>query len=302
MRSQRLRVLAAGIALAAGAAAAAPAQTNFTITDGARTFSLSAARGRFAALHFLSTSGGTAARRIVQEYARRAPEVAGVSHVFLLEGTADEARAFVDSLAADKRIAAPFHDAEARVAQSFRVGGEGAVLVLIGPDGQEVYRHVAKSAEECLAFDDFAAEIARRSANPALREFNVSEKKPAISGYDPVSYFSGAGPAKGKAELESVYAGVRYRFSTAENRRKFAENPAAFLPAYGGWCATAMADGRKVEIEPTSFKITDGRLLLFYKGWLGDALKEWNKDERGLTRRADEHWRKIAPSDATGGK
>ena len=60
-----------------------------------------------------------------------------------------------------------------------------------------------------------------------------------------------------------------------------------------------MADSRKVEIDPANFKVTNGRLFLFYKGWLGNALNDWNKDEKNLTIRADEQWRKIVSTDAT---
>ena len=102
----------------------------------------------------------------------------------------------------------------------------------------------------------------------------------------------------GKPGLTSRYRGVSYRFESEQNRHKFADNPEKFVPAYGGWCATAMAEGRKVEVDPEKFKVTEGRLFLFYKGWLGDARKDWNKDEKNLTVRANEQWRKIAPADA----
>lgn len=58
-----------------------------------------------------------------------------------------------------------------------------------------------------------------------------------------------------------------------------------------------MAEGDKVDIDPTSFKVTDGRLFLFYKGWLGDAKKKWEGDERSLTGMADQSWSKLAPQD-----
>lgn len=121
----------------------------------------------------------------------------------------------------------------------------------------------------------------------------------AIKGFDPVAYVESNKAQAGKSELSSQYRGVAYRFATAESRQRFAENPEKYIPAYGGWCATAMAEGRKVEIDPTNFKVTNGRLFLFYKGWLGNALNDWNKDEKNLTDRADEQWRKIATGDST---
>ena len=70
-------------------------------------------------------------------------------------------------------------------------------------------------------------------------------------------------------------------------------SPEKYLPAYGGWCATAMARGEKVQIEPSSFKVTNGRLFLFYNGLFGNAIKDWNKDESALTVKADAQWKKI---------
>ena len=98
----------------------------------------------------------------------------------------------------------------------------------------------------------------------------------AIKGYDPVSYFSGK-PQKGDKQLAHTYKGITYYFSTAKNRDTFKEDPAKYEPAYGGWCAFAMADGGKTDVNPETFKIVDGKLLLFYDGFLGDTRKAWNK-------------------------
>jgi len=53
-------------------------------------------------------------------------------------------------------------------------------------------------------------------------------------------------------------------------------------------------DKGKVDIDPKSYKVTDGRLFLFYKGWRGDALKEWLKDESSNIPKADANWKKTA--------
>lgn len=58
-------------------------------------------------------------------------------------------------------------------------------------------------------------------------------------------------------------------------------------------CAKAIADKEFVDIDPLTYKITNGRLFLFYKGFFGNALDIWNKDEPNLTRRADQHWKEI---------
>jgi YHS domain-containing protein len=123
---------------------------------------------------------------------------------------------------------------------------------------------------------------------------NVDSDHVGIKGYDPVTYFEGA-PKEGDPKFTADYNGVTYRFATETNREKFKADPAHFAPACGGWCAYAFAvDKGKVDIDPKSYKITDGRLFLFYKGWRGDALKEWLKDEANYIPKADVNWKKAA--------
>ena len=126
----------------------------------------------------------------------------------------------------------------------------------------------------------------------ASQHQNVGKDRLAIAGYDPVSYFS-TKAVKGDKGITAEYEGAVYRFASEENRQKFNAEPAKFAPAYGGWCATAMAEGKKVEIDPLSYKITDGRLFLFYKTIFADARKVWLKDEAGMTAKADANWKKL---------
>ncbi len=116
----------------------------------------------------------------------------------------------------------------------------------------------------------------------------------AISGYDPVAYFTQNKAVKGNSGQAVNYEGVNYYFSSAANKEEFKKNPAKYLPSYGGWCAYAMGkDGTKVEVDPETFKIIDGKLYLFYNKFFNNTLKSWNKDESSLHQRADANWQKI---------
>lgn len=124
--------------------------------------------------------------------------------------------------------------------------------------------------------------------------FQLTHKDLAIGGYDPVSYFpeGGAEPAKGSKDIELVHKGVRYRFASAEHRDAFKANPDKYEPAYGGWCAYAMAKDTYTKANPKRFLIQGGRLMLFYDGWLGDTLKGWNKEgPEKLEPLADAFWK-----------
>lgn len=119
----------------------------------------------------------------------------------------------------------------------------------------------------------------------------------ALKGYDAVAYFSGEAK-RGTPDLSAIFEEVLYHFSTNANLERFQESPEKFLPAYGGYCAYAMLEGDKVDINPMRFKVIQGKLYLFYDGWFGDTLRKWNqllqeKSESSLIQEADHHWERL---------
>jgi YHS domain-containing protein len=126
-----------------------------------------------------------------------------------------------------------------------------------------------------------------------VTHFNL-ENKIAIQGYDPVAYFTQKKAVKGKVTIAATYEGVTYNFSTQANKEIFIKNPSGYEPQFGGWCAYAMgSSGDKVEIDPETFKILDGKLYLFYNAYFNNTLKSWNKDEVNLKKKADANWKKF---------
>jgi YHS domain-containing protein len=139
-----------------------------------------------------------------------------------------------------------------------------------------------------LSATTYAQTVAKRTT-----EFNL-EKKVAIQGYDPVAYFTQKKAVKGKSSIASSFEGVTYYFSSQANKETFTKNPSSYEPQYGGWCSYAMgATGEKVEVDPETFKIVDGKLNLFYNAYFNNTLKSWNKDEGNLKKKADANWKKI---------
>jgi YHS domain-containing protein len=122
------------------------------------------------------------------------------------------------------------------------------------------------------------------------KHFNTT-KNIAIQGYDPVAYFVNKKAVKGVSDFKHTFEGVDYLFSSAINLDLFKKNPKSFEPAYGGWCAYAMGNtGEKVEVDPSTFKIIDGKLYLFYNMFFNNTLKDWNKDQNNLKVKADKNW------------
>lgn len=136
----------------------------------------------------------------------------------------------------------------------------------------------------CLFGMAQAQEAARK------KQFNL-EKGIAIQGYDPVAYFTQSKAIKGSNQLSVYTEGVTYYFSTAANKALFLATPQKYEPQYGGWCAYAMgATNEKVEIDPKTFKVFNGKLYLFYHSWINNTLNKWNKDEVNLQTKADKNW------------
>ena len=133
--------------------------------------------------------------------------------------------------------------------------------------------------------------------NPVQRHsqsFNLSKSGLAIAGYDPVAYFTSGKPIEGKKENSLTIDGVNYLFSTPQNKELFKADPAKYQPQYGGWCAYAMgASGEKVDVDPETFKILDGKLYLFYNSLFNNTLPKWNKDETDLKIKADKNWKAL---------
>jgi hypothetical protein len=126
------------------------------------------------------------------------------------------------------------------------------------------------------------------------KEFNLDKSSVAIQGYDPVAYFTQNKAVKGSKDIALFHEGITYYFASTQNKELFKANPGKYEPQYGGWCAYAMgASGEKVEIDPETFKITNGKLYLFYHSWVNNTLTKWNKDESNLRPKADASWMKF---------
>lgn len=124
-----------------------------------------------------------------------------------------------------------------------------------------------------------------------LKDTNLDESGIAIQGYSPVSYIENGVAEKGSPEFAVTHGGATYHMTSADQVEHFKKDPEKYVPSYGGWCAYGMAIEKKFPIDPQSFKVVDGQLMLFYNTEDVDALKLWNKEnEKKMTRRADRFW------------
>lgn len=113
----------------------------------------------------------------------------------------------------------------------------------------------------------------------------------AVGGYDPVSYFTVGKPVRGKKEFEASWDGVKWRFSSAENRDTFLESPQKFSPQYGGYCAYAVGIGRTAKGDPRQWKIVGGKLYLNYNR---SIKRTWERKQSYYIKTANKNWPRLS--------
>lgn len=112
----------------------------------------------------------------------------------------------------------------------------------------------------------------------------------ALQGYCPVAYVAMGKAVEGKAAHASEHNGLTYHFLNADAKKMFDETPEKFLPAYDGYCATAVAQDQKLVSDPTIFKVVNGRTYLFSSK---QALAMFEKDPGGTIAKADARWAEL---------
>jgi YHS domain-containing protein len=126
---------------------------------------------------------------------------------------------------------------------------------------------------------------------------NVSAAKIALKSHDPVAYFTVGKPTLGSEKYSAEHEGAIYRFSSEENLKKFQANPAKYAPQHGGYCRMGAALGKKLDGDPTLFRVDNGKLSVYsYPA----ALKGYSSDVSKHGASADANWPKIkntAPKD-----
>ena len=93
----------------------------------------------------------------------------------------------------------------------------------------------------------------------------------AISGFDPVAYFTSARAERGRPGIEYNLGGIIWRFNSEANRAVFADNPEVYAPQFAGYDPAAIARGASVAGHPEYFVVVHERLYLFYSRAARDA-------------------------------
>ena len=128
------------------------------------------------------------------------------------------------------------------------------------------------------------------AALPAQADVNTTFFGVAIHGYDPVAYHTEGRPVEGSKAFTHEWKGATWRFASADHRDLFIADPERYAPAYGGYCAYAVAQGGKADIDPNAWSIVDGQLYLNLNA---RVQRLWQQDIPGHIARADANWSRL---------
>ncbi|WP_230292849.1 YHS domain-containing (seleno)protein [Croceicoccus sp. Ery5] len=111
-----------------------------------------------------------------------------------------------------------------------------------------------------------------------------------VHGVDTVGLGTLGAVVPGDAALAVVNDGVTYYFASKITREQFMADPQRYMPQYGGYCAYAVALGKKFDGDPRFADIVDGKLYLFVNAV---AFEKYLADKDNTLRMAAEKWPDI---------
>lgn len=130
-----------------------------------------------------------------------------------------------------------------------------------------------------------------QNPSTALQPVNAVQAEPEarllLKGADVVAYFTQGRYVQGSPEFRSQHEGVDFRFASAEHKALFDQNPAKYLPQFGGYCANGIVYGIPWGGDADTWKLIDGKLYIFG----GQASKDgFELDTAGNLALANRYW------------
>jgi YHS domain-containing protein len=116
------------------------------------------------------------------------------------------------------------------------------------------------------------------------------EKRVALSGYDPVAYFTEGHPEKGLAEYSAAFDDATYWFKSAEHRAMFVAEPDHYAPQFKGYCTIMLSRGVRQEADPEAWAIADGKLYVFS---VKQGVPLFEQQTASITEKAAANWPEL---------
>lgn len=129
-----------------------------------------------------------------------------------------------------------------------------------------------------------------QSRQPDTLKYCVVDDAVGVGGYDPVSYFNAVAPMLGNKNITASYEGVRYYFSSENNKTLFEKDPVSYLPQFGGWCSMTLAMGRATQPVYENYLVEDNKLYLFERTLSVNGQTVWKKNPEANEKRASKNY------------
>lgn len=100
----------------------------------------------------------------------------------------------------------------------------------------------------------------------------------ALSGRDVVSYHQSSKSRKGSKKYVANWDDTTWRFSSAENRDTFIENPEKYVPEFGGYCPVALSNNHAKVGLSKHYTVVDEKLYLNYNKQARKSFQETPKE------------------------
>ncbi len=156
-------------AFSASVLAQQPADFTLLSATDSSTFVLSGAKGKYVALHFLLKTECPYCLRHTHEYMSKADSLPGVIQVFIKPDSEGEIEEWAEQLPGNQPAGfSVYRDPDAQLAELFDIPdgyyfhGQSVhypALVLIGPDGKEVFRYVGKNNTDRFSFECLSIKV-----------------------------------------------------------------------------------------------------------------------------------------------
>ncbi len=168
MKTGTVLGLAAALASAA-ARAAPPADVTLKSATDERIFRLADARGKYVVLNFLLKTECPFCLRHTRAYVAGADTLPNTLILFIKPDSDEDIRKWASNLTAAELKQFPiYRDPEAKLAEQFGIPSgytfHGHVvrypaLIVLGPDGSEIFRHVGRNNADRFSFEQLAEKL-----------------------------------------------------------------------------------------------------------------------------------------------
>ena len=119
--------------------------------------------------------------------------------------------------------------------------------------------------------------------------------KVALSGYDPVAFFTDSKPTNGNFKITATHRGATYFFANKEHKRLFAKDPDKYAPQNGGFCSFGVSVGALFPVDINTWQVYDEKLYLNLNP---DILQMFKKDMDGNIAKATQNWPDLVEKNA----